>query len=193
MPQWLLFGGDWLLECWIVRISSSGRAPCFALVTSGDRVPSSLRIANPFLAGAGRVMACKAGLTFCFLCDSDRVQASTPARRGEEGNCETAEQQTRTTFGRSWKLLELYSCAKSEFIFIMATKTLTTPTDVLLYTPNLIGYSRVLFTLLSLFLMMAFPRYWLLAITLYVVSFVGDLFGKYPKESMFSLITFSDS
>lgn len=59
----------------------------------------------------------------------------------------------------------------------MATKT-TTANDVLLYVPNLIGYSRVAFTIGALFLMIAAKDYWLLAIALYLASFVGDLFGK---------------
>ena len=59
----------------------------------------------------------------------------------------------------------------------MATKT-TTANDVLLYVPNLIGYSRVAFTIGALFLMIAAKDYWILAIALYLASFVGDLFGK---------------
>lgn len=52
----------------------------------------------------------------------------------------------------------------------------TTGGDVLLYIPNLIGYARVLFTTLSLVLMISSPDHWILAIVLYVASFVGDLF-----------------
>ncbi|KAL7432052.1 hypothetical protein ACHAXM_002901 [Skeletonema potamos] len=52
----------------------------------------------------------------------------------------------------------------------------TTAGDVLLYIPNLIGYLRVACTLLSLILMICFPRRWIIAIILYVSSFVGDLF-----------------
>jgi phosphatidylglycerophosphate synthase len=58
----------------------------------------------------------------------------------------------------------------------IATMT-TTALNVLLYVPNLIGYGRVICTLASLFLMIAFPQFWLLAIALYIASFVGDLFG----------------
>ena len=53
---------------------------------------------------------------------------------------------------------------------------MTTPNDVLLYVPNLIGYGRVLCTLGSFSLMMVAPDMWLLAILLYIASFVGDLF-----------------
>lgn len=56
------------------------------------------------------------------------------------------------------------------------TATTTTPQDVLLYIPNLIGYLRVICTLSSFVLMVAFSSYWKLAIVLYVSSFVGDLF-----------------
>jgi hypothetical protein len=53
----------------------------------------------------------------------------------------------------------------------------TTASNVLLYAPNLIGYGRVICTLASLFLMITFPQFWILAIALYIASFVGDLFG----------------
>jgi len=49
---------------------------------------------------------------------------------------------------------------------------------VLLFVPNLIGYFRVFSTLTALVLMILFPDgdYWVLAISLYIASFVGDLF-----------------
>ena len=56
-------------------------------------------------------------------------------------------------------------------------KSTTTPEEVLLYVPNIIGYSRVLFTIGSLVLMLTMPKYWVLSTALYVASFVGDLFG----------------
>ena len=52
-----------------------------------------------------------------------------------------------------------------------------TANDVLLYVPNLIGYLRVLCTVASLFLMMSYPHLWFTASVLYILSFVGDLFG----------------
>ena len=55
----------------------------------------------------------------------------------------------------------------------------TTAENVLLYVPNLIGYGRVICTVVSLTLMLAAPQYWALAIALYVSSFVGDLFGRW--------------
>ena len=61
----------------------------------------------------------------------------------------------------------------------MSTNKKTTANEVLLYVPNLIGYFRVICTLVSLLLMMAYPRFWLLATLLYIASFVGDLFGEY--------------
>lgn len=53
----------------------------------------------------------------------------------------------------------------------------TTAKDVLVYVPNLIGYSRVACTIGALYLMIAAPDNWMLAIILYLASFVGDLFG----------------
>jgi hypothetical protein len=50
--------------------------------------------------------------------------------------------------------------------------------DILLYVPNQIGYSRVLFTAVSIILMVSATEYWLLATGLYLASFVGDLFGQ---------------
>jgi phosphatidylglycerophosphate synthase len=71
----------------------------------------------------------------------------------------------------------------------MANKS-TTAGDVLLYIPNLIGYLRVICTVLSLILMICFPQRWIIAIILYVSSFVGDLFDgiaarKFDQCSLF--------
>lgn len=56
---------------------------------------------------------------------------------------------------------------------------LTTADQVLLYVPNLIGYGRVVSTVLSLVIMVALPdAYWVTAVVLYLASFVGDLFGS---------------
>ena len=52
-----------------------------------------------------------------------------------------------------------------------------TPEQVLLFVPNLVGYARILFTCISLLLMIAYPQYWLFATCFYVLSFIGDLFG----------------
>ena len=52
----------------------------------------------------------------------------------------------------------------------------TTPSDVLLFIPNLIGYFRVICTLTALTLMICVPSTWLFAILLYLCSFVLDLF-----------------
>lgn len=61
--------------------------------------------------------------------------------------------------------------------------TKQTARDVFLYYPNIIGYTRVLCTLASLLLMMVDgPKYWLLAIGLYLANFVGDLFGKWTSK-----------
>lgn len=52
---------------------------------------------------------------------------------------------------------------------------MTTPTDVLLFVPNIIGYFRVLCTLISFVLMSHFEEYWSVAVLLYFASFTGDL------------------
>ena len=52
----------------------------------------------------------------------------------------------------------------------------TTARDVLLYVPNLIGYGRVILTIVSFFFMIFHPHRWFLALWLYIASFVGDLF-----------------
>jgi CDP-diacylglycerol--inositol 3-phosphatidyltransferase len=57
----------------------------------------------------------------------------------------------------------------------MATAPTTTATNVLWFVPNCIGYTRVLMTLSSFFIMSAFPEQWLTGILLYLGSFVGDL------------------
>ena len=65
-----------------------------------------------------------------------------------------------------------------EYTVAKMTTTRTTANDVLLYIPNLIGYSRVACTIGALFLMIVAMDYWMLAIALYLASFVGDLFGQ---------------
>lgn len=70
----------------------------------------------------------------------------------------------------------------------MPSTTTSSANDVLLYVPNLIGYARVAFTITSLVLMLVYDNnnstegntyYWVVAIALYIASFVGDLFGTY--------------
>jgi CDP-diacylglycerol--inositol 3-phosphatidyltransferase len=64
----------------------------------------------------------------------------------------------------------------------MATKAVTA-NDVLLYMPNLIGYTRILCATMSFVLMICNStdnnntsgRYWLLATILYLMNFLGDL------------------
>jgi CDP-diacylglycerol--inositol 3-phosphatidyltransferase len=65
------------------------------------------------------------------------------------------------------------------------SKANLSPTDVLLYVPNLIGYSRVLLTLASLVLMLVdSSAYWNIAIFLYIASFVGDLFDGWVARKL---------
>jgi len=67
---------------------------------------------------------------------------------------------------------------------------LTTGTDVLLFAPNLIGYSRVVFTLASFVLMIFNPEKWILAVLLYLASFVGDLFDGMVARALNQCSTF---
>ena len=61
----------------------------------------------------------------------------------------------------------------------------TTASDVLLYIPNLIGYSRVVFTLTSFALILwNAESYWALAAVLYLASFVGDLFDGWAARKL---------
>jgi len=53
---------------------------------------------------------------------------------------------------------------------------LYTSKDVLLFIPNLIGYTRVFATFFSFFVMIFIPDQWLLAIASYIYSFTADLF-----------------
>jgi len=75
-------------------------------------------------------------------------------------------------------------------IALTMTNKSTTAGDVLLYVPNLIGYLRVICSVLSLTLMICFPQMWITAIILYVSSFIGDLFDglaarKFDQCSLF--------
>ena len=51
----------------------------------------------------------------------------------------------------------------------------TTPKDVLLFIPNLIGYARIVSVLTSLLLMILVPQLWIPSILLYLAGFIGDL------------------
>ena len=75
----------------------------------------------------------------------------------------------------SCALIDVKTTIHSRESFAMAIKS-TTANEVFLYIPNLIGYLRVACALLSFILMICFPERWVVAITLYVASFVGDLF-----------------
>jgi CDP-diacylglycerol--inositol 3-phosphatidyltransferase len=55
------------------------------------------------------------------------------------------------------------------------SERIVTARQVLLYLPNIIGYSRVLCAVASYLLMMCAPALWLPAILLYLANFVGDL------------------
>lgn len=67
---------------------------------------------------------------------------------------------------------------------------MTTPTNVLLFVPNLIGYFRVWCTLTSFVLMLSFEKYWAIAIILYVTSFAGDLFDGIVARKLNQTSTF---
>ena len=72
----------------------------------------------------------------------------------------------------------------------MANKTATTAGNVLLYIPNIIGYLRVVLTLLSITLMIIFPTHWKIAIICYISSFVGDLFDGMAARKFNQCSTF---
>ncbi|KAL3782699.1 hypothetical protein HJC23_012218 [Cyclotella cryptica] len=72
----------------------------------------------------------------------------------------------------------------------MTNQTTTTPTAILLYIPNLIGYLRILCTLTSLFLMICHPTHYWTAAALYVSSFVGDLFDGMAARKFHQCSTF---
>lgn len=65
------------------------------------------------------------------------------------------------------------------------TSTTVTAEDVLLYIPNLIGYGRIVCTLVSYALLLSdAPAYWGLATILYLSSFVGDLFDGWAARKL---------
>ena len=66
----------------------------------------------------------------------------------------------------------------------------TSATNVLLYIPNIIGYLRVVLTLLSLSIMICYPHQWIIAIICYVSSFVGDLFDGMAARKFNQCSTF---
>lgn len=68
--------------------------------------------------------------------------------------------------------------------------TKTTAEDVLIYVPNLIGYSRIACAIGALFLMIAAKDYWILAIILYLANFVGDLFDGLVARRLGQTSTF---
>lgn len=71
-----------------------------------------------------------------------------------------------------------------------ASKKATTTTDVLLYIPNIIGYARVILCSMSFVIMLSFPSLWIVALVMYLTSFVGDLIDgwlarKFNQTSQF--------
>mmetsp|Transcript_12246 Transcript_12246/g.17965 ORF Transcript_12246/g.17965 Transcript_12246/m.17965 type:complete len:221 (-) Transcript_12246:2143-2805(-) len=67
---------------------------------------------------------------------------------------------------------------------------MTTALDVFVFIPNLIGYSRILFTLASFVLMTSFESEWRIAISLYIASFAGDLFDGLAARKFNQCSTF---
>jgi len=59
-----------------------------------------------------------------------------------------------------------------------------TASEVLVYTPNLIGYTRVVGAVSSFLLMMCRPDLWALAIALYLGNFVGDLVDGWAARKL---------
>jgi CDP-diacylglycerol--inositol 3-phosphatidyltransferase len=67
----------------------------------------------------------------------------------------------------------------------------TTAAQVLVYVPNLIGYSRIVLVLLSFGLLSASPeRYWDVAVLCYICGFVGDLFDGYAARALHQITAF---
>jgi len=62
--------------------------------------------------------------------------------------------------------------------------TVVTANEVLLYTPNIIGYSRVVGAVSSFLLMMCRPDLWILAIALYLSNFIGDLVDGWAARKL---------
>lgn len=67
---------------------------------------------------------------------------------------------------------------------------MATHSDVLLFVPNLIGYGRIVCTIASFLVMIGFPKRWLLAVILYLASFVGDLFDGVMARRLNQCSTF---
>lgn len=58
----------------------------------------------------------------------------------------------------------------------------TTPAQVLIYIPNIIGYTRVAFALISFVLLLVSPSYWRWGIAFYLANFAGDLFDGWAAR-----------
>lgn len=70
------------------------------------------------------------------------------------------------------------------------TNSLCTSKDVLLYVPNLIGYSRVVASFSSFFLMVFVPGQWFLAASTYLYSFAADLLDGMAARKLNQCSTF---
>jgi CDP-diacylglycerol--inositol 3-phosphatidyltransferase len=75
-------------------------------------------------------------------------------------------------------------------LYSVTSFAMTTPGDVLLFVPNLIGYFRVVCTLSSFTIMLNFDNYWAIAMLLYVTSFAGDLFDGIVARKLNQTSTF---
>jgi len=102
------------------------------------------------------------------------------AKSEPHGSPNPRTQLNRQTAHRKWTRTKTKSTKDEEKApaldpATMAIKKSSSAADVLLYLPNIIGYLRVIFTVSSLILMICFPEHWIIAIILYLSSFVGDL------------------
>lgn len=107
-------------------------------------------------------------------------RAKKPHGRRKSSILNPRTQPNRQTAHRKWTRTKTKSTKDEEKApaldpATMAIKKSSSAADVLLYLPNIIGYLRVIFTVSSLILMICFPEHWIIAIILYLSSFVGDL------------------
>ena len=87
------------------------------------------------------------------------------------------------TYVKSYISITSETCFENKFVRMSnGNAPVDSPTvtisanDVLLYLPNLIGYSRISCATFGFILMICTPQYWLIAILLYLMNFIGDLF-----------------
>jgi len=89
-----------------------------------------------------------------------------------------------------FELLSIEQTRSKTALLTMADSNLNTFVDVLIFVPNLIGYSRIMFTFTSFILMIFSPDKWIFGVVLYLASFVGDLFDGMAARALNQCSTF---